>query len=109
MASSSRCRAPPRGSPSTGLSSTLFSPWLSTAARNSRSCSTRRSPVADPAPQVFLASRNAKKLAEMQRILIQHAPGVVVLGLDDVPSYDEPVEDQPTFAGNALLKARAAV
>ena len=59
--------------------------------------------------RVFLASRNAKKLAEMQRILEPLVPGIVVLGLDDVPAYDEPVEDQPTFAGNALLKARAAV
>jgi XTP/dITP diphosphohydrolase len=32
-----------------------------------------------------------------------------VLGLDDVEHYDEPVEDAPTFAGNALLKAHAAV
>jgi len=59
------------------------------------------------APRVFLASRNAKKLAEMERILAEHLPGIEVLGLDDVASYDEPVEDQPTFAGNALLKARA--
>ncbi|WP_107771423.1 RdgB/HAM1 family non-canonical purine NTP pyrophosphatase [Nocardioides sediminis] len=57
--------------------------------------------------RVFLASRNAKKLAEMQRILGEHVPGVVVVGLDDVPAYDEPVEDEPDFAGNALLKARA--
>jgi len=60
-------------------------------------------------PEVFLASRNAKKLAEMQRILEPLVPGVVVLGLDDVTPYDEPVEDQATFEGNALLKARAAV
>lgn len=60
-------------------------------------------------PQVFLASRNAKKLAEMERILGEHLPGVQVLGLDDVAPYDEPVEDQPSFAGNALLKARAGV
>lgn len=59
--------------------------------------------------EVFLASRNAKKLEEMQRILEPLAPGVRVLGLDDVPAYDEPVEDRPDFAGNALLKARAAV
>ena len=59
--------------------------------------------------RVFLASRNGKKLAEMQRILREHAPDVVVVGLDDVPSYDEPVEDQPTFEGNALLKARAGL
>jgi XTP/dITP diphosphohydrolase len=57
--------------------------------------------------QVFLASRNAKKLAEMQRILREHLPDIEVLGLDDVAAYDEPVEDQPTFEGNALLKARA--
>jgi XTP/dITP diphosphohydrolase len=61
------------------------------------------------ADQVFLASRNAKKLAEMQRILRQHAPDIVVVGLDDVAAYDEPVEDRPTFAGNALLKAHAGV
>ena len=59
--------------------------------------------------QVFLASRNAKKLAEMERILRQHLPSVEVLGLDDVAAYDEPVEDQPTFEGNALLKARAGL
>ena len=57
--------------------------------------------------RVFLASRNAKKLAEMERILGEHAPGIEVVGLDDVAAYDEPVEDQPTFEGNALLKARA--
>jgi XTP/dITP diphosphohydrolase len=59
--------------------------------------------------RVFLASRNAKKLAEMQRIIAEHAPGVEVLGLDDVPAYDEPVESEPTFEGNARLKAAAAV
>jgi len=56
--------------------------------------------------KVFLASRNAKKLAEMQRILAEHLPDIRVVGLDDVAAYDEPVEDQPTFEGNALLKAR---
>jgi XTP/dITP diphosphohydrolase len=59
--------------------------------------------------QVFLASRNAKKLAEMERILRGHLPSVEVLGLDDVAPYHEPVEDQPTFEGNALLKARAGL
>ncbi|MDX6374668.1 MAG: XTP/dITP diphosphohydrolase [Nocardioidaceae bacterium] len=59
--------------------------------------------------RVFLASRNAKKLAEMERILRKHMPSVEVLGLDDVAAYDEPVEDQPTFEGNALLKARAGL
>jgi XTP/dITP diphosphohydrolase len=62
--------------------------------------------------RVFLASRNAKKLAEMERILREQLPAdqdIAVLGLDDVASYDEPVEDQPTFEGNALLKARAGL
>ena len=60
-------------------------------------------------PQVFLASRNPKKIDEMRRILDEHLPGIVVLGLDDVTAYDEPVEDQPTFEGNALLNAEAGV
>ena len=59
--------------------------------------------------RVFLASRNAKKLAEMQRILVEHLPDIEVVGLDDVATYAEPVEDQPTFTGNALLKARAGL
>jgi len=59
--------------------------------------------------EVLLASRNSKKLAEMDRILAPLVPGVRVLGLDDVAAYDEPVEDQPTFEGNALLKARAGL
>ena len=59
--------------------------------------------------RVFLASRNAKKLAEMQRILGEVVPGLEVVGLDDVPAYDEPVEDAADFAGNALIKARAGL
>lgn len=57
--------------------------------------------------KVFLASRNRKKIEEMERILREHVPEVEVVGIDDVEGYDEPVEDQPTFEGNALLKARA--
>ena len=59
--------------------------------------------------RVFLASRNLKKIAEMERILREHLPEIEVLGLDDVEAYDEPVEDQSTFEGNALLKARAGL
>jgi len=59
--------------------------------------------------RVFLASRNLKKLAEMQRILAEHMPDVEVLGLDDVTPYDEPAETEPTFEGNARLKALAGV
>jgi XTP/dITP diphosphohydrolase len=62
--------------------------------------------------KLFLATRNAGKLAEMQRILRSlpgHAADVDVVGLDSVAPYDEPVEDRPTFEGNALLKARAGL
>lgn len=59
--------------------------------------------------RVFLASGNAKKIGEMQRILAEHVPDIEVLGIGDVDGYDEPVEDEPTFEGNALLKARAGV
>lgn len=59
--------------------------------------------------KVLVASRNAKKLEEMRRILAEHMTTVEVVGLDDVTPYDEPVEDQPTFEGNALVKARAGV
>ena len=59
--------------------------------------------------RVFLASRNRKKIEEMERLLREFAPGVEVLGIDDVEHYDEPVEDQPSFEGNALLKARAGL
>jgi XTP/dITP diphosphohydrolase len=59
--------------------------------------------------KIFLASANAKKIVEMQRILAEHVPDIEVLGIDDVDGYVEPVEDEPTFEGNALLKARAGV
>jgi XTP/dITP diphosphohydrolase len=58
---------------------------------------------------ILLASRNTKKLAELSRILEPVVPAVRVLGLADVDHYAEPVETEPTFEGNALLKARAAV
>lgn len=64
------------------------------------------------AARVLVASRNLKKVEEMRRILAEHleaAGGVEVVGLDDVTAFEEPVEDQPTFEGNALLKARAGV
>jgi XTP/dITP diphosphohydrolase len=59
--------------------------------------------------KIFLASGNTKKVLEMQRILAEPGPGIEVLGIADVEGYVEPVEDQPTFEGNALLKARAGV
>lgn len=59
--------------------------------------------------QVFVASRNEKKLAELRRILRVLVPDVDVLGLDDVAAYDEPAETDSTFEGNALIKARAGL
>ena len=55
---------------------------------------------------LLLASRNPKKLVEMRRIVAAAVPGIDVLGLDDVPVYDEVPESGATFADNALIKAR---
>jgi XTP/dITP diphosphohydrolase len=56
--------------------------------------------------RVLLATRNAKKLDELRRILEPVAPAVVLVGLDDVPAYEEVPESGLTFAENALIKAR---
>lgn len=57
--------------------------------------------------RVLLASRNAKKVAELRRILAPALPDVDVVGLDEVPTYPEEPESGATFADNALIKARA--
>jgi len=57
---------------------------------------------------LVLATRNPKKLAELRRIL-EPVVNVEVLGLDDLPPYDEAPETGATFAENALAKARDAV
>jgi len=56
---------------------------------------------------LVLATRNPKKLAELRRIL-EPAVDVHVLGLDDLPPYEEAPESGATFADNALAKARDA-
>lgn len=58
---------------------------------------------------MVLATNNAKKLLELRRIVAEAAPGVVVLGLAEVPRYPEPAETERTFEANALLKARVCV
>jgi XTP/dITP diphosphohydrolase len=58
--------------------------------------------------KLLVASRNAKKLIELQRILAD-ATDIELLGLDDVPPYEEVPETGATFAENALLKAREGV
>lgn len=58
--------------------------------------------------QLLVASNNAKKLRELQRILdAAGVTGVELLPLSAVPAYGEPVENGRTFADNALIKARA--
>ncbi|HEY6813133.1 MAG TPA: non-canonical purine NTP pyrophosphatase [Propionibacteriaceae bacterium] len=59
--------------------------------------------------RVVLATNNAKKLAELRRLVAAEAPHIEVVGLADVPAYPEPAETERTFEGNALLKARAGV
>jgi XTP/dITP diphosphohydrolase len=59
--------------------------------------------------QLLLATRNAGKLAELQRLLESAVPGVEVIGLRDVAEYPEAPETGATFEENALLKAREAV
>lgn len=59
--------------------------------------------------RVVLATNNAKKLAELRRIVAAAAPEIQVLGLADVAAYPEPAETELSFEGNALLKARACV
>lgn len=55
--------------------------------------------------EILLASRNAKKLLELRRVVADLLT-VEIIGLDDVPAYPEAPETGATFADNALLKAR---
>jgi len=57
--------------------------------------------------RVVLASRNAKKVAEMARILDESGLHVEVLGVDAFDDVPEVAETEASFEGNALLKARA--
>ena len=59
--------------------------------------------------KLLLASRNAKKLRELQRIVVAESlAGIDVLSLSDVPEFPEAPETAPDFEGNALAKARDA-
>lgn len=60
------------------------------------------------AVKLVLATRNEKKLVELRRIL-EPLVAAEVVGLADVPAYEEVPETGATFAENALLKAREAV
>jgi XTP/dITP diphosphohydrolase len=58
--------------------------------------------------KVLLATRNRKKLIELQRILdgALGAHRIALIGLDDVEEYPELPETGLTFGENALIKAR---
>lgn len=60
--------------------------------------------------RVILASHNAKKLRELQRILTAAVPGLPEEAVISSAGIDLPdvVEDAVTFEDNALLKARSA-
>ena len=58
--------------------------------------------------KLLVASNNAKKLIELEKILADAGiDSVELVPLRDVEPYDEPVEDGRTFADNALIKAHA--
>src|ERR1700722_9278805 len=58
-------------------------------------------------PRVVLATRNAHKVAELNRILADAGFTGELVGLDAFPDAPEVAETGSTFADNALLKARA--
>jgi XTP/dITP diphosphohydrolase len=53
--------------------------------------------------KVVLATRNQGKIVELRRILVD----IDVVGLEEFPDAPDVPETELTFAGNALLKARA--
>jgi XTP/dITP diphosphohydrolase len=60
--------------------------------------------------RIALATRNAHKVVELNRILGDRLGDHVLVSLADLPGGGgpEPVEDGATYAENALIKARAA-
>ena len=53
-----------------------------------------------------LASRNRKKIRELETFLADISSDIQILSLDDIGYTDEIVEDGATFAENSLIKAR---
>ncbi len=54
--------------------------------------------------KLLIATNNAHKVEELGQIF----EGLPITSLADFPAAPEPVEDAPDFAGNAIIKARAA-
>ena len=55
--------------------------------------------------KIVLASRNKKKIGELEALLAKHIPDVEVFSLDDIGFKDDIVEDGETFEDNAFIKA----
>lgn len=62
---------------------------------------------ADGTVRLLVASRNAKKLGELRRVLeTAGVEGIELVGLNEVPEFPETPETGATFEENALVKAR---
>lgn len=59
--------------------------------------------------EMVLASRNKKKITELQTILSAYIPHLHLLSLDDVGYEGDIEENGETYAENALIKARTAM
>ena len=59
--------------------------------------------------ELILASRNKKKIREMEALLAKYVDDVRILSLDDIGFEGDIEEDGTTFEENALIKARTAM
>ncbi len=59
--------------------------------------------------KLILASRNKKKIREMEALLAKYVDDVRILSLDDIGFEGDIEEDGVTFEENALIKARTAM
>ena len=59
--------------------------------------------------KLILASRNKKKIREMEALLSKYVDGVQILSLDDIGFEGDIEENGETYEENALIKARTAV
>ncbi len=57
--------------------------------------------------EIVLASRNPKKIRELQAMLSEYLHDIKVLSLDDIGLTDDIVEDGESFEDNAYIKASA--
>ncbi len=55
--------------------------------------------------KIVLASRNRKKVKELETFLSEISSDITVLSLDDIGFHDEIIEDGNTFAENSRIKA----